>query len=116
MKQQTAPDHRMPNTPAVWKGIVVIERPDLTKLSQDEQPMVWVKSARLIEHGGLRAICTRVPYAMVAHYFRAEDPDFVPVYAELSGVDRPEGGHLEFYERASHRDFFTHPEQLTPAH
>lgn len=94
----------------LWKGVVAIERPDPMRPGE---PTCKVMSART-QIGGLRAIYTKVPLALVAHKFRATDGDSCYVYAELSGA--PNDAHIQFYERASQREFFTHPEQLAAQH
>lgn len=98
---QRAPD-------AKWAGVVMIIRPDLSKLPKGEDPQCRVVSARLLEHDGKRAIAVDLPYAMLAHYFQSDDGDAVEVYAELAGE------HLEFYERASKADFFKVSPVMSP--
>jgi len=109
------PDHLAVLRPLTWSGIVAIEcvqqdgNLSFVELSNARDSLrhddlVWVKSARRSELGGKRAICQQMPWGLVSRYFRTEDTDSVYVYAELHGGD---GGHLEFYERASQREFFT---------
>ena len=92
-----------------WAGVVAIERPNWAASTHDERPMCRVLSART-QDGGLRAIVIRAPYAELAGKFRAEDGDSVYHYAELRGE------HLQILDRATQREFFLHPEQLSPAH
>ena len=97
-----------------WKGVVMVIRPDVSQMPEGEEPMCRVVSARMLELNGMRAISETMPYAMLAHYFRIGDEDAVEVYAELTGGN---GGHLQFYERASKREFFTEsPQSFVPAH
>jgi hypothetical protein len=89
----------------VWKGVVAIERPDLTRAKMaTAQPMCKVMSARILA-GGRRAIVTSMPYAMFREKFRLEDGDSIYHYAELTG------DHLQIHERASQREYFLHPAQ-----
>ena len=94
------------NAAAKWCGIVMIIRPDPTKLSEGEKPLAWVCSKRDLLLNGRRAISEQMPLEMLAHYFQAGDGDAVEVYAEFTA--RPNGapGHLEFYEKASKAEFF----------
>ena len=92
-----------------WAGVVAIERPNWAASTHDEQPMCRILSARTLERG-MRAIVARVPYANLRDKFRAEDGDSVYCYAELHG------DHLQILDRATQREFFLHPEQLSPAH
>lgn len=99
---------------ATWKGVVMIIRPDTSRLSHGAEPVCRVVSKRDLELNGMRAIAETMPYALLSRYFRDDDGDAVEVYAELTGGD---GGHLEFYERATKRDFFVHEAQVSvPAH
>ena len=68
---------RAPN--AKWAGVVMIIRPDLSKLSEGAAPMVRVLSARLLEQDGKRAIAETMPYEPFAHYFQSDDGDAVEV-------------------------------------
>jgi hypothetical protein len=79
-----------------WKGVVMIERP----LNADRNTLCRVTSARSLDLGGRRAIVSKLPYGMLAHFFTLADPDFCCVYAELKGE------HLELLERASRREYF----------
>lgn len=107
-------NHAARDSNATWKGIVMIIRPDVTRLSHRDTPTCRVVSKRDLELNGLRAISETMPYEPLAHYFNHDDGDAVEVYAELTGGD---GGHLEFYERATKRDFFNHQAQSSvPAH
>lgn len=78
-----------------WQGVVMIERTEF--MSDNEK--CRVTSGRRLDLGGMRAIVSHLPYGMLKHYFNVEDGDNVCVYAELKN------GHLEFYERASLREF-----------
>jgi len=110
--QRTQHDLRSPAWRPVWKGVVMLIRTDLAQCTQGIDTLCQVVSARLITHGGRRAISTKVPYSLVRHYFQVEDGDAVEVYAELMGE------HLEFFERASKREFFLHTPETSssPAH
>jgi hypothetical protein len=89
---------------AQWKGVVMIERPNFGSRSHMpfEQVICRVMSARLIEFGGKRAINETLPYSLLSKYFEAEDGDNVLVYAEFNK------GHLQFYERASFKEWVEH--------
>ena len=47
---------------------------------------------------------------------QAGDGDAVEVYAELllTAPDAPDPYHIEFYEKASKREFFLHDPSITP--
>lgn len=104
------PMPQIPTPQVTWKGILMLVRPDTSKMPHLAKPMIWALSPIRIEYGGRRAIAERFPYAMLAHYFKDGDGDSVEVYAEMTGGD---GGHLQFYERASKSEFFLVPEQGT---
>jgi hypothetical protein len=102
-----------------WEGVLMIERLDPTKISEGDDPMCRVMSARTIQLGGRRAINTRLPYSMVSHLFRAGDLDTCFVEAEFK-ADGQGGGHLQFYERsrASLKDWVLYsmnPDQIAAA-
>lgn len=106
--------HTQRDPHATWKGIVMIIRPDTASLSHGAEPLCRVVSKRDLDLNGMRAISEKMPYSMFSHYFQNEDGDAVEVYAEFIGGD---GGHLEFYERATKIDFFLHDAQVSvPAH
>lgn len=85
-----------------WSGVVMIIRPEWP----NDQDMCKVLSACTIEYGGRRAIGCMVPYGLVRQYFDAFDGEEVHVFAEYKHVPGPQGGHLEFYEKASKLEFF----------
>ena len=88
-----------------WKGVVMIERP--AQLAPDVP--CRVTSARTLALDGKRAIYCKLPYAMFSRYFTAVDGAEVCAYAEFRD------GHLEFFERASQREYFLHAaDPLTP--
>ena len=87
-----------------WTGVVMIERPK--RATPDS--LCWVRSARTMALDGKRAIVCQLPYKMFAHYFTSLDGGDVCVYAEFKDTGGPDGGHLEFYERASKKEFFLH--------
>jgi len=82
----------------IWSGVVLVERP------KNPQPdtLCQVSSARTLALDGKRAIFCKLPYKMFKHYFTAIDQGEVCVYAEYKDE------HLEFYERASKREYFLH--------
>ena len=88
----------IPPSNTKWAGIVAIERPEFPA----KDTPCRIRSARSLDLNGKRAIVHTLPWAAVAHYYTAEDLEFVCVYAELSGE------HLQLLERASAREFFTH--------
>lgn len=75
-----------------WQGVVMIERPDLSNLLLDANPMCNVISARTVQFNGERAIHTQLPYKMLKQYFNASHSDHCFVKAEYKD------GHLELYE------------------
>lgn len=77
-----------------WEGVVMIERPDETKLSYGAEPLCTVMSARTIQLNGKRAIYTKLPYGLFKHYFNSGDGDHIFCEAEFKD------GHLEVYGRA----------------
>lgn len=83
-----------------WNGVVMIIRPEWPI----DTDMCKVLSACTIEYGGRRAIGCMVPYGLVRQYFDAFDGQEVHVFAEFKNA--PNGGHLEFYEKASQLEFF----------
>lgn len=101
------------NLNAKWCGIVMIIRPDVSKLPQGHgTPLARVVSKRDLELDGKRAIAEWLPLPMFDRYFQAGDGDAVEVYAELL----PMPGrlpHLEFYEKASKREFFLQEPTIT---
>ena len=100
---------------ATGSGVLMVIRPDMSKVTEGQHPRCYVCSQRDLELNGSRFIGEYMDYAMLAHYFRPEDGDAVEVYAELTGGHN---GHLQFYERASKREFFTNPFKISfvPAH
>lgn len=82
----------------IWNGVVMIERP----INADKNTLCKVRSARTILLDARRAIACEMNYSMLSHYFKAEDEDFVCVYAEYKQ------GHLQLQDRASQLEFFTH--------
>ena len=106
------------NPGARWCGVVMLIRPDESKLSYGEKPLALVVSKRDLELDGRRAVRTQVDYELVRKFFRSEDGDACEVYAELIETS-PGTHHIEFVERASKRDFFLHVPQVSrsvPAH
>jgi hypothetical protein len=77
-----------------WEGVVMIIRPDLSKLPYGADPQCMVVSARTVQLGGRRAISQDLPYGLFAHHFTSEDGDHI--FAEAEFKD----GHLEVYGRA----------------
>ena len=77
-----------------WEGVVMIERPDESKMSYGEEPMCKVMSARTIQLNGRRAIYEVLPYGLFKQYFRSDDGDHIFCEAEFKD------GHLEVYGRA----------------
>ena len=87
------------NTPFVkgtgqWAGVVMIERPDISKLSYGVEPMCRVMSARTLQLNGKRAIYEVMPYNLFSGYFSSDDGDHIFCEAEFKD------GHLEVYGRA----------------
>jgi len=107
------------NPLAKWCGIVMIIRPDVTKLPEGVEPKCRVVSKIDPDLGDRRAVAETMDYAPIAGLFNSDDGDAIEYYAEViptgSGVF-----HLEFVERASKRDFFLHVPQIStspvPAH
>ena len=77
-----------------WEGVVMIERPDISKLSYGQEPMCRVMSARTINLNGMRAIYEVLPYNVFAQFFQSTDGDNIFCEAEFKD------GHLEVYGRA----------------
>lgn len=77
-----------------WEGVVMVERPDMTKLPYGAEPMCRVISARTVQLNGQRAISAAFPYSMFKHYFSSDDGDHIFCEAEFKD------GHLEVYGRA----------------
>jgi len=77
-----------------WEGVVMIERPDVSRMSGGAQPMCRVMSARTVQLNGKRAIYCELPYEMFAAFFRSDDGDHIFCEAEFKD------GHLEVYGRA----------------
>ena len=100
---------------ATGSGVLMIIRPDVTRVPEGEKPVCYVCSQRDLSLNGSRIIGEYMDYAALAHYFKAGDGDSVEVYAELTGGH---GGHLQFYDRAKKEEFFTHPFKISfvPAH
>ena len=82
----------------IWNGVVMIERPE----NAEKNSLCKVRSARTVLLDARRAIVCEMNYSMLSHYFRAEDEDYVCVYAEFKD------GHLELQDRASRLEFFTY--------
>jgi hypothetical protein len=85
-----------------WTGVVMVERPDMTRASHvpfAHGPMCPVRSARSAAYNGRRAIVCQLPYQMLAQFFTSADEDHVFVWAELHGE------HLELRERASLKEW-----------
>jgi len=82
-----------------WEGVVMVIRPDPSKMRQGDDPLCRVISARTIQFAGRRAISERLPYSFLRHFFRSEDTDHCFVEAEFFCDDK-DGGHLEFYCRS----------------
>lgn len=95
------------NPGAKWCGVVMIIRPDLSRLSADSVPMCRVVSKIDPALGERRAVAESMAYAPLAGLFSVDDGDAIEFYAEVipSG---PDLFHIEFVERASKRDFFLH--------
>src|SRR4051812_11018083 len=84
-----------------WQGIVMIIRPDPSKVMVTDDTQCKVVSPRRLQYNGLRAIATHLPYGLFRQtYFSTDDGDNVCVYAELKGE------HLEFFEKANVTEFF----------
>ena len=82
-----------------WSGVVMIERPDLSKLPYGCQPMCRVMSARTVQLLGRRAIYELLPYALYAHLFTSQDGDHIFHEAEFND------GHLEVYGRSNRQEW-----------
>ena len=78
-----------------WGGVVMVERPDLSRLPYGVEPMCRVMSARTVQLAGKRAIYCELPYEMFAHQFRSDDGDCIFLEAEYKD------GHLECYRRSN---------------
>jgi hypothetical protein len=102
------PDFGLSNA-AVWKGVIAIERPDLSRAERREggQQVCRVMSART-QAAGARAIYVVLPYEMFKDKFRVEDGQCIYHYAELIG------DHLQVLDRATQREFFVHQEEFSP--
>ena len=83
-----------------WEGVVVVER----GLPAPHEHQVRVMSARTMP-GAQRAIACRIPAKVASHLYQAEDNQYVVCYAKFF-----DGGYLELGERASDKEFLTHPE------
>lgn len=79
-----------------WSGVVMIERPR----NASRETLCRVTSARTMAFDAKRAIGEMLPYSLFRHYFVGVNSDHLCVYAEFNN------GHLEFYERASKREYF----------
>lgn len=91
-----------PTVAVKWTGVVMIERPDVSRMAHvpfSDGPMCRVRSARNAELGGRRAIVHQMPMRSVQHYFKSTDEDYVFVWAYLAG------DHLELLERACLADW-----------
>ena len=77
-----------------WEGVVMIERPDISKMPYGSKPMCRVMSAKTVQLNGRRAICEVLPYELFAHIFTSEDGDHV--FCEAGYKE----GHLEVFGRA----------------
>ena len=77
-----------------WEGVVMVERPDVSKLPYGEEPMCRVMSARTMQLNGKRAIFCVLPYSMFKSYFKAGDGDHIFCESEFKD------GLLEVYGRA----------------
>ncbi len=82
-----------------WEGVIMVERPDISKLSHGDVPMCRVMSARTVQLGGRRAIYTQMPYWHFKDHFRCEDGDVIFLEAEWK-ADASGGGHLTWYGKA----------------
>lgn len=85
-----------------WQGVVCIDRKEFygTKM------LVNVYSAKTMTYGGRRAIKCQLPWSIVEKYFQAGDGPEAYTYAEFKDNLDGQPGHLELYEKASHREFF----------
>lgn len=77
-----------------WEGVVMVERPDTSKMSYGVEPVCRVMSARTIQLNGRRAIYELLSYKHFKDYFYADDGDHIFCEAEFKD------GHLEVYGRA----------------
>ena len=82
-----------------WAGVVMIVRPDLSKLPYGIEPSCMVLSARTVQLNAKRAIACELPYAMVGHLFGSEDGDHIFHQAEFKD------GHLELYGRSNRKEW-----------
>lgn len=82
-----------------WAGVVMVIRPDVSRLSYGAQPMCHVVSARTVQFDGKRAIDEWMPYEMFACHFSSDDGDHIFCEAEYK-ADGMGGGFLEVYGRA----------------
>jgi len=84
-----------------WAGVVMVIRPDVTKMSFGAEPMCRVVSARTVQLNGRRAIDCMLPLKMLAHHFTSEDADHIFCEAEFKDNVCPDGGgYLEIYGRS----------------
>ena len=79
-----------------WSGVVLIERPP----KAEPDSICIVTSAKTVAYGGKRAIYCKLPYKMFQQHFRQDDGQELCMYAEWRD------GYLQFYERASKREYF----------
>lgn len=82
-----------------WEGVVMIERPDLSKLPYGIEPHCRVMSAKTVQLMGRRAIYEELPYALYSHLFTSQDGDHVFHQAEFKD------GHLEVYGRSNRQEW-----------
>ena len=87
-------DYAFPKGQGEWAGVVMVERPDLTKFPYGVEPNCRVMSARTMQLLGRRAIYCELPYSMFKDYYSAGDGDHIFCEAEFKD------GHLEVYGRA----------------
>jgi hypothetical protein len=79
-----------------WAGTVQIERPEGFPRPD---AMCNVFSARAIEFGGRRAVCTKLPYSLVRQLFQSDDDGSIYVAADLRGE------HLQLHERCDFKEW-----------
>jgi hypothetical protein len=79
-----------------WAGVVMIQRPDLSKMSLGDRPLCRVMSARTVQFDGRRAIDEWLPYEMFAGYFSSTDGDHIFCESEYKS-DGQGGGFLQVY-------------------
>lgn len=97
----------------LWTGVVMIERPDMTKVAHEpfsDGPMCKVRSVKTLALDGRRAISCELPYRMLERFFLIGDDDHCFVWAD---VHRGEvDNHLELKERACLKDWVEHSHPL----